>query len=74
MILKFYNIHLYNMLKEAIRILTETNSPTKTITRETKTFRELLAHLGNPQNSFKSIHVTGTNGKGSVTLKSAYTL
>lgn len=25
-----------------------------------------LAHLGNPQNSFKSIHVAGTNGKGSV--------
>jgi dihydrofolate synthase/folylpolyglutamate synthase len=26
----------------------------------------LANHLGNPQNSFKSIHVAGTNGKGSV--------
>lgn len=25
----------------------------------------LDAHLGNPQNSFKSIHIAGTNGKGS---------
>ncbi len=25
-----------------------------------------LEHLGNPQNSFQSIHVAGTNGKGSV--------
>lgn len=25
----------------------------------------LAAHLGNPQNDFKSIHVAGTNGKGS---------
>jgi len=27
---------------------------------------EFLGRIGNPQNSFKSIHVTGTNGKGSV--------
>lgn len=27
----------------------------------------LLAHLGNPQNEFKSIHLAGTNGKGSTT-------
>ena len=26
----------------------------------------LLKELGNPQNSFKSIHIAGTNGKGSV--------
>src|SRR5690606_39202795 len=26
----------------------------------------LETHLGNPQNNFKSIHVAGTNGKGSV--------
>ena len=26
----------------------------------------LCALLGNPQDSFKSIHITGTNGKGSV--------
>ncbi|MCK4456011.1 MAG: bifunctional folylpolyglutamate synthase/dihydrofolate synthase [Thermoplasmata archaeon] len=28
--------------------------------------RELLGHLGNPHEKFKSIHVAGTNGKGSV--------
>ncbi len=28
--------------------------------------RELAAKLGNPQNDFKSVHITGTNGKGSV--------
>ena len=28
--------------------------------------RNLLKILGNPQNDFKSIHVAGTNGKGSV--------
>ena len=26
----------------------------------------LVNHLGNPQDEMKSIHVTGTNGKGSV--------
>jgi len=29
--------------------------------------RALLASLGNPQRGFKSIHIAGTNGKGSVT-------
>ena len=28
--------------------------------------RELLNRIGNPQNSFKSIHVAGSDGKGSV--------
>lgn len=28
---------------------------------------ELLKLLGNPQNDFKSVHIAGTNGKGSVT-------
>ena len=27
---------------------------------------DILNHLGNPQNNFKSIHIAGTNGKGSV--------
>ena len=26
---------------------------------------DLLSHLGNPQDDFKSIHIAGTNGKGS---------
>jgi len=29
--------------------------------------RALLARLGNPQRTFRSIHIAGTNGKGSVT-------
>jgi dihydrofolate synthase/folylpolyglutamate synthase len=29
--------------------------------------RALLARLGNPQHAFRSIHIAGTNGKGSVT-------
>ena len=29
--------------------------------------RTLLARLGNPQRAFRSIHIAGTNGKGSVT-------
>ncbi len=31
-----------------------------------KNISELMEKLGNPQDSFKSIHVAGTNGKGSV--------
>jgi dihydrofolate synthase/folylpolyglutamate synthase len=31
------------------------------------TIKSLLAKLGNPQNDFPSIHIAGTNGKGSVT-------
>ena len=29
--------------------------------------KAMLAHLGNPQNNFKCIHIAGTNGKGSTT-------
>ena len=28
---------------------------------------DLLERLGNPQNAYKTVHITGTNGKGSVT-------
>ena len=28
---------------------------------------ELLVRLGNPHETYKTVHVTGTNGKGSVT-------
>lgn len=35
---------------------------------------ELLKRLGNPQNTYKTIHVTGTNGKGSVTAMIASAL
>jgi dihydrofolate synthase/folylpolyglutamate synthase len=30
-----------------------------------------MSIIGNPFKSFKSIHVTGTNGKGSVSIKTA---
>src|SRR3972149_10769089 len=30
------------------------------------TITELLGYMGNPQRRFKTVHVTGTNGKGSV--------
>jgi dihydrofolate synthase/folylpolyglutamate synthase len=36
--------------------------------------RKLANSFGNPQNSMKIIHVAGTNGKGSVTLKVANSL
>lgn len=29
------------------------------------TMRELMSHLGNPQDKLKVIHIAGTNGKGS---------
>ena len=32
---------------------------------------ELANRFGNPQKAFKVIHVAGTNGKGSVSLKTA---
>ena len=38
------------------------------------TTRHLCSLLANPQNSFKSIHIAGTNGKGSVTTKLARVL
>ena len=31
-----------------------------------ESMRELLDRLGNPQNELKFIHISGTNGKGSV--------
>lgn len=33
--------------------------------------RDVASALGNPQDSFKIVHVAGTNGKGSVCLKTA---
>jgi folylpolyglutamate synthase/dihydropteroate synthase len=73
MILFCYN-SVYFMIKEAIKILVEANSPSRTITRDTKVFASLLKLLDHPERSFKSLHVTGTNGKGSVSLKTAYIL
>ena len=36
--------------------------------------RNLAAYFGDPQESFKSIHIAGTNGKGSVSIKTARAL
>jgi len=36
--------------------------------------RALTAYFGNPENKFKSIHIAGTNGKGTVSLKTARVL
>ena len=62
------------MLKEAIKILFQANNAKKLVTRQIHTFTALLEKLDNPQNSFKSVHITGTNGKGSVASKTAYIL
>ena len=35
-------------------------------TQETKSVRAILDALGHPENAFRSVHVAGTNGKGSV--------
>lgn len=39
-----------------------------------RNIRELLSALGDPQNSFRSIHVAGTDGKGSVSAITASVL
>lgn len=39
-----------------------------------ETMEKLSVELGSAQNSFKIIHVAGTNGKGSVCLKTASAL
>lgn len=62
------------MIKDAIKILFEANNARKTITREIETFRKLVNKLDNPQQHFKSLHITGTNGKGSVAIKTAHIL
>jgi dihydrofolate synthase/folylpolyglutamate synthase len=36
--------------------------------------RHLSGYFGNPQDKFKTIHIAGTNGKGTVSLKTARTL
>ena len=33
--------------------------------------KRLAKLMGNPQDSFKSIHLAGTNGKGSIALKAS---
>jgi len=42
------------------------NIPRFTKEKSEGNLRRILRHFGNPQNTFRYIHVAGTNGKGSV--------
>lgn len=59
---------------KAIRILKSLNQPDRIINRDRINFTKLMGLLNNPFNSFKSIHITGTNGKGSVAIKTSQIL
>lgn len=50
---------------DSVRFLYALGNEIKTAKLGLDRIREVLAALGNPQNSFRSIHVAGTNGKGS---------
>lgn len=58
-------------LIKAINILRTLNQPDRVIKRDQIKFTKFMSIIGNPFKSFKSIHVTGTNGKGSVSIKTA---
>lgn len=58
-------------LSKAIQILKNLNQPDRIVKRDNINFIKIMDVLGHPYNSFKSIHITGTNGKGSVALKTA---
>ena len=45
--------YLYNLKREGIKL-------------DLKATKDFAEHLGNPQDKFKSIHIAGTNGKGSI--------
>jgi|JI7StandDraft_1071085.scaffolds.fasta_scaffold835119_1 dihydrofolate synthase/folylpolyglutamate synthase len=60
-----------NNLQKAIQVLKNLNQPDRVINRDRINFTKFMNIIGNPFNSFKSIHITGTNGKGSVSLKTA---
>lgn len=58
-------------LGKAIQILKNLNQPDRVVKRNSINFTKMMSIIGNPFNCFKSIHITGTNGKGSVALKTA---
>jgi folylpolyglutamate synthase/dihydropteroate synthase len=58
-------------LGRAIQILKNLNQPDRVVKRNNINFVKIMDVLGNPYNTFKSIHITGTNGKGSVAMKTA---
>src|SRR5207253_9800440 len=50
---------------DSVRFLYALGNEIKTAKLGLDRIRAVLAALGDPQNSFRSIHVAGTNGKGS---------
>ncbi len=58
-------------LSQAIKILKTLNQPDRVINRDRINFTKLMNILGNPYRDYKCIHITGTNGKGSVSIKTA---
>ena len=53
-------------IQEYIQNLLARKSQVKTENQSVKKMKKIMGKLGNPQNKLKYIHVTGTNGKGSV--------
>ena len=51
-------VYIQNLLEEKPKVKTKNQSVEK--------MKRIMEKLGNPQDNFKYIHVTGTNGKGSV--------
>lgn len=62
------------MLSKALEILRTSSQPGRSVTRDTVMFSKLMELLDHPYKSFKSVHITGTNGKGSTTIKIASVL
>ena len=58
-------------IRNAIDVLLNHNKPTRRVIRDRANFGKVMELFGNPYKDFRSIHITGTNGKGSVSLKIA---
>src|SRR6266542_1817576 len=64
-------IETYKKLESDLRSLIPVVRFSKTINMKLERITHLLDLLGNPQNSFPSIHITGTSGKGSTSIMTA---
>lgn len=62
---------MIDKFEKTIKILKNLNQPDRVINRDRVNFTKLMNILGNPYKDFKNIHITGTNGKGSVAIKTA---
>lgn len=58
-------------IKQAIDVLLNHNQPSKSVKRDRNNFGKLMELVGHPYKSMKYVHITGTNGKGSVATKTA---